>query len=57
MVATRTGFQFLPLLMLGLLLGLLFVHTRNLLAPVVLHCVWNLWMFGQLTMPLVAAAV
>lgn len=51
------GYQFLPLLVLGGLLGLLFVHTRNLLAPVLLHCVWNIWIFLQLATPLAASAL
>lgn len=44
----------MPLLMLGAVAGLLFVHTRNLLAPVLLHCVWNVWIFLQLAGPFAA---
>ncbi len=37
----------MPLLALGSLLGLLFVHTRNLLAPMLLHSVWNIYIFYE----------
>jgi len=53
-LAHAQGYQFLPLLMLGAVAGLLFVHTRNLLAPVLLHCVWNVWIFLQLAGPFAA---
>ena len=51
------GCQFVPLLALGVLLGLLFVHTRNLLAPVLLHCLWNLYIFFELTRGAAALAL
>lgn len=46
----------MSLLVLGGLLGLLFVHTRNLLAPMVLHSAWNLFIFNELTRGAAAAA-
>lgn len=51
------GCQFASLLVLGGLLGLLFVHTRNLLAPMVLHSAWNLFIFNELTRGAAAVAL
>ena len=53
----RAGCQFVSLLVLGGLLGLLFVHTRNLLAPMVLHSAWNLFIFNELTRGAAAVAL
>lgn len=47
----------MSLLVLGGLLGLLFVHTRNLLAPMVLHSAWNLFIFNELTQGAAAVAL
>jgi len=51
------GCQFVPLLVLGGLLGLLFVHTRNLLAPMLLHSFWNLFVFFEITKGIAAIAL
>lgn len=37
----------LPLFLLGLLLGHVYMRTRNLLAPVALHSLWNVCVFVQ----------
>lgn len=50
-LAHAQGIQFVPLLGLGILLGGLFVYTRNLIAPIVLHGVWNILVFTQLAVP------
>jgi membrane protease YdiL (CAAX protease family) len=31
----------LPLTMLGVVLGVVYSHSRNLLAPILLHSLWN----------------
>jgi uncharacterized protein len=33
--------EILPLTTLGILLGIVYVRTRNLLAPMLLHSLWN----------------
>jgi membrane protease YdiL (CAAX protease family) len=44
----HTVWQWLPALMLGLLLGWLFVRTRSLTLCIAAHMLWNaqLWLFG-----------
>ncbi|GAX74910.1 hypothetical protein CEUSTIGMA_g2356.t1 [Chlamydomonas eustigma] len=39
---------FLPLLMLGIVFSLVFLATRNLLPPIVLHSVWNIYVLLNL---------
>ena len=39
--------RFAPLLMLGIIMGTLFVRSRNLLTSVALHSLWNMWVFWQ----------
>lgn len=43
---TREGF--LPLLLLGCVFGLVYVRTRNLVAPVLLHSAWNVMLLVQI---------
>ena len=38
----------LPLLLLGCVFGGAYAATRNLLAPVALHSLWNVWLLVQL---------
>ena len=40
--------RFLPLVMLGLLMGTVYIRTRNLLTPVALHAFWNVYIFWRL---------
>ena len=39
--------RFAPLLLLGVIMGTLFVRSRNLLSSVALHSLWNMWIFWQ----------
>lgn len=39
--------RFAPLLLLGIIMGTLFVRSRNLLTSVALHSLWNMWVFWQ----------
>ncbi|KAK9840862.1 hypothetical protein WJX84_005006 [Apatococcus fuscideae] len=39
--------RFLPLLLLGVIFGLVFVGSRNLAAPIVLHALYNTWIFWR----------
>ncbi len=41
--------RFLPLVLLGTIFGTLLVRTRNLLPCVLLHSLWNAYIFWQLT--------
>lgn len=41
--------RFLPLMLLGIILGTLFVRTRNLLSCIAFHSLWNAYIFYQLT--------
>ncbi|CAK0780456.1 hypothetical protein CVIRNUC_005059 [Coccomyxa viridis] len=41
--------RFLPIMLLGMILGTLYVRTRNLLPCVLLHSLWNAYIFWQLT--------
>ena len=41
--------RFLPLVLLGIIFGTLLVRTRNLLPCVLLHSLWNAYIFWQLT--------
>lgn len=41
--------RFLPLVLLGVIFGTLLVRTRNLLPCVLLHSLWNAYIFWQLT--------
>ncbi|GLJ23834.1 hypothetical protein SUGI_0452730 [Cryptomeria japonica] len=40
--------RFLPLTFLGLIMGIVFVRSRNLLASVLLHSLWNAFVFLEL---------
>lgn len=42
---------FLPLLMLGGVFSAVFVRTRNLLPPIVLHSLWNVYVLSNLVKP------
>ncbi|KAK9829399.1 hypothetical protein WJX72_005594 [[Myrmecia] bisecta] len=42
--------RFLPLVLLGIIFGTLFVRTKNLLSSVLLHSFWNMWIFYCLAM-------
>ena len=44
--ATASLEQFLPLTFLGCLMCVVFVRTRNLLAPVLVHSAWNAWVLA-----------
>ena len=37
-----------PLALLGLILGAVYLRTRNLIAPVFLHSLWNMYIFWHL---------
>ena len=39
--------RFLPLLLLGIIFGLVFVGSRNLAAPIALHALYNTYIFGR----------
>lgn len=41
--------RFLPLVLLGIIFGTVLVRTRNLLPCVLLHSLWNAYIFWQLT--------
>lgn len=41
--------RFLPLVLLGIIFGTLLVRTRNLVPCVLLHSLWNAYIFWQLT--------
>jgi membrane protease YdiL (CAAX protease family) len=41
--------RFLPLMLLGIILGTLFVCTRNLMSCITFHSLWNAYIFYQLT--------
>ena len=41
--------RFLPIMLLGMILGTLYARTRNLLPCVLLHSLWNAYIFWQLT--------
>ena len=43
---TKDGF--LPLLLLGLVFGAVYVQTRNLWPPILLHAVWNVILLQQI---------
>jgi membrane protease YdiL (CAAX protease family) len=40
---------FLPLLVLGMVFSCVFLLTRNLLPPIVLHSFWNVFVLSRLT--------
>lgn len=40
--------RLVPLIILGLILGLVYVRTRNLMAPIALHSLWNMYIFWNL---------
>lgn len=40
--------RLLPLVALGLILGAVYLRTRNLIAPVALHSLWNIFIFWNL---------
>ena len=42
--------RFIPLVLLGVVLGLVYTRTRNLLAPISLHALWNMYIFYNLLM-------
>ena len=39
---------FIPLSLLGLMLGAVYLYSRNLAAPITLHSLWNLYIFWHL---------
>jgi hypothetical protein len=39
---------FAPLLLLGAVFGALFLRTNNLLPPIALHALWNVYVLAQL---------
>lgn len=39
--------QFLPLTLLGCLMCVVFVRTRTLIAPILLHALWNAWVLAS----------
>ena len=39
---------FLPLLLLGVVFGAAYVHTRNLWPPILLHAAWNVILLAQI---------
>lgn len=43
---TREGF--IPLLLLGVIFGASYVRSRNLVAPILLHSLWNLCLLGRI---------
>ena len=45
---TQEGF--VPLLVLGAVFGAAYARTRNLLAPVALHSLWNVWLLATLAL-------
>ncbi len=38
--------RLIPLILLGLVLGVVYIRTRNLMAPIALHSLWNMYIFG-----------
>ena len=42
--------RLIPLVLLGIVLGIVYLRTRNLFAPVALHSLWNMYIFYNLTM-------
>lgn len=40
--------RFIPLFCLGLILGVVYVRTRNLMSPIALHSLWNMFIFWNL---------
>ena len=42
--------RLIPLVLLGIVLGLVYLRTRNLFAPVALHSLWNMYIFYNLLM-------
>lgn len=43
--------RFADLMLLGCVIGAVFVRTRNLAAPILVHSLWNLYVFLGLTFP------
>lgn len=42
--------RFLVLVLLGLVFGTLYAESRNLLAAITAHSLWNMWVFVQFLM-------
>ncbi|CAG9461463.1 unnamed protein product [Pedinophyceae sp. YPF-701] len=42
--------RFLPLLALGSMMGALFLHSRNILAPILLHSLWNVYILVSMAL-------
>ncbi|DBA78948.1 TPA: hypothetical protein ACH3X1_008823 [Trebouxia sp. C0004] len=40
--------RLIPLIILGLILGVVYVRTHNLMAPIALHSLWNMYIFWNL---------
>ena len=40
--------RFIPLSLLGLILGTVYLYSRSLAAPIMLHSLWNLYIFWNL---------
>ena len=40
--------RFIPLVLLGVVLGVVYMRTRNLVAPIALHSLWNMYIFYNL---------
>lgn len=40
--------RLIPLIFLGLMLGAVYIRTRNLMAPIALHSLWNMYIFWNL---------
>ncbi len=48
-LSCRAALQtFLPLLLLGAVFSIVFITTRNLLPPIVLHSLWNVFVIWNL---------
>ena len=42
--------RFLPLLLLGIVFGLVFVGSQNLASPIALHALYNTYIFGRVVL-------
>jgi membrane protease YdiL (CAAX protease family) len=40
--------RFIPLVALGFVMGTVYVRSKNLLSSILLHSLWNLYIFYQL---------
>lgn len=49
LLSCRAALQtFLPLLVLGIIFSSIFLLTRNLLSPIILHSLWNIFVLYNL---------